>query len=115
MAVRSYVVLVPKPGTMAGHLIDAGSGIVAARPVTERVEVYFEGNRFGADNLGRFAERVRCAAGRLAMRYPTIAREVLPLHEFVEVGTFTFNGDWSQMDLAITDQPTLDRWVGEAE
>jgi hypothetical protein len=55
---------------------------------SQLVMVYFEGNRFGADNLQRWVDRVNCAAGRLLSRYPTVATALLPVGELEEVGVF---------------------------
>lgn len=104
-------VLVPKPGTPAALTIDSGSGIVTdATKIAERIEVYFEGNRFGAVNLRTFEERVKQAAGRLQQRYPTIARGFYAPSEFESVGTYTFSDDWKETRLAITNQEALDAW-----
>jgi hypothetical protein len=113
---ETYYVLVPKPGTHAWLHIDAGSGVVTANwqevgPLT----VYFEGNRFGSDNLTTLAERIKCAAGRLHRRYPTIARGVFPASEFAPVGTLVFASDWSTAVVTITDEELVTQWAGPAK
>jgi hypothetical protein len=62
------------------------SGIVARRLSHGKVEVYFEGNRYGAANLTTFEERVLCAAGRLTARYPTVAKAWCDLGDIEVVG-----------------------------
>jgi hypothetical protein len=109
-------VLVPRSDSRAGLTIDPGSGIVTAlQPPSglrrQRIEVYFEGNRYGAENMRRFEERVLHAAGRLDKHYPTIARGVFLADEFVVVGTFTFAEDWRTHQLTITDPATLETWA----
>ena len=116
-AFESYVVVVPKPGSLARRRIDHGSGIVVAERewMNPNILVYYEGNRYHAENLHTFAERVKCAAGRLQQRYPTVARGMFPANEFTEVGTFVFAADWSMEALAITDDATLAQLTGPTE
>lgn len=38
------------------------------------VDIWFEGNLNGAENLNTYFEKILCAAGRLVTNYPTIAR-----------------------------------------
>lgn len=111
------VVLVPKPGTPPARVIDAGSGIVAddsneqRRPITwDEIEVYFEGDRYRLPK-GPFVDRVVRAAGRLAERYPTIARGVFRRDDFVVIGTLVYASDWRTHTLDITDDVTLARWL----
>ena len=66
------VIFVPKVGSMAETIIIGGSAIVGISR-DDRTTVYYEGNQNGASNLGRYAERVVCAAGRLFKKYPTVA------------------------------------------
>jgi hypothetical protein len=114
-----YIVLVPKPGSMAEKIIDRGSGIVT-RPLPEgrfpkedgaQRMVYFEGNRYGAENLRTFKERVIQAAGRLHTRYPTVARGLFPASEFEEVGTLVVAADGSYDSLVIDSPFEVERWV----
>lgn len=108
---RVLSVLVPRPGTPAGGRIDPGSGVVTADATTERVQVYYEGNRYGAENLRTFEARVFHAAGRLASRYPTVACGVYDRADFAVVGTCTFSADWRLRDLVVTDAPRLAEWM----
>jgi hypothetical protein len=72
--------------------IDRGSGVVTGDLDSQVVTVDFEGNRFGAGNLQRYADRCRHAKGRQSTWYPTVARLSLPQDRFREmfriVGTF---------------------------
>lgn len=109
---KELLVLVPKPGTPAGLTIDHGSGVVCdpESDAKGRVQVYFEGNRFGAD-MRTFGERVLHAAGRLDKNYPTIARGVFDKTDFDQVGTFSYSEDWKQTAIDITDRTAVDRWT----
>jgi hypothetical protein len=53
-----------------------------------QVVVYYEGNLYGAVNLGRYAERVRHAYWRMVENYPTVAMSVVPGEELAQVGWF---------------------------
>ena len=114
---QSYTVLVPKPGTRAADIIDHGSGIVSEGIIdTEgRIEVYFEGNRHGAENLRTYAQRVGSAAGRLVQRYPTIARATCASDDFHVVGRYLFTHDWSTFALKLTDEATALDWCGASK
>lgn len=70
--------------------IDPASAIVAgvSQRGNETLQVYFEGNRFGAENMKRFDERCLHAAGRAATRYQTIAKAALPASELLHVGVY---------------------------
>lgn len=91
-----YLILKPKVGTPAAQCITANSGIVGV-PAEDTVEksylVYFEGNLYNAQNLKTLEERIKCAAGRLAQEYPTIARGIFPMDEFDVIGqvSYSFN------------------------
>jgi len=116
MRTKSLTVLVPKPGTAASARIDPGSGIVTLpahwdkRADTDPVLVYFEGNRYGAENMTTFEARVLQAAGRLDKHYPTIAFGAWPRSEFEVVGTFWFSEDWRTHRLELTDAAAVARW-----
>lgn len=38
------------------------------------VDIWYEGNAHGVENLGTYHEKIVCAAGRMAVNYPTIAK-----------------------------------------
>jgi hypothetical protein len=115
MTRRTLRVLVPKPQTVAACVIVAGSGIVAEEATRpgRHLEVYFEGNKFGAVNLKTYPDRIKSAAGRLALRYPTVARGFFDPADFVVVGTFTFTTDWYETRLRLTDEATVAEWIAE--
>jgi hypothetical protein len=111
---RTLLILVPKAGTSPGRTIDRGSGIVAdAAAVAELVDVYFEGNRFGSPSMHTFEQKVFHAAGRLAQRYPTIARGRFRLADFDTVGTYQFSEDWQDKQMVITNPERLRAWEGK--
>lgn len=107
-------VYIPAPGVTTS--IDAESGIVGREHPHGRtrlglvLEVYYEGNRFGAANIVTFADRVYHAADRMATNYPTIARGVFPADELEQVGTF--DGDRVQLLPDGGKLTRLARWVG---
>ena len=113
LEMNRYRVLIPKPKTRAA-IIDVGSGVVTNGEIdTEgRIEVWFEGNRYKAENLVTYEQRVMHAAGRLAQRYPTTAKATAPVEEFIEVGTFTFSNDWLTHTLKLSDPATVYMWCG---
>lgn len=112
---KMLLVLWPKPGTRAAGVIDPGSGVVTD-PTFDRLPdlvseddpfagvtaafdgrikpyllVYYEGNRYDAENLRLYEQRVLCAAGRCVERYPTMARGVFPREDFEVIGTVTYD------------------------
>ena len=92
------VVYVPRPDSNAAQVIAPGSAVVgrpdAVREVvvdgvrTKMVEVYFEGNLYGASNLVTMGQRLAQAAGRLVARYPTTARGWFDEGDLVVVGGY---------------------------
>jgi len=81
-------------GTHIGHSIMPGSGLVSLDGDTSESDMkvfYYEGNKFGAENLRAYEDRIKNSAGRLFTRYPTSALIGLPkadLHLYVRaVGT----------------------------
>lgn len=132
---KTLTVLIPKPGTRAAGVIDPGSGIVTD-PVFDQIParvpdnpyegatvnwfdgtlkpeilVYYEGNRYGHENLRAYGDRVACAAGRLDQRYPTIARGLFRREDFTVVGHFTYADDWSSHELTFTNLEALATWL----
>jgi len=103
---------VPEKHPSVAHIV-RGAGIVgrANEPAPgPQVEIYYEGNLHGAVNLKDWESRVVVAAGRLAVRYPTIARAVVPEHALRVVGTFDTES-WSIQ--AVTDAAAVQQWTGE--
>jgi hypothetical protein len=71
--------------------IDRGSGIVGKRvvdadPDESPLLVYYEGNRFDAEGLRLYAERVMHAAGRMTENAPTIAKSLVRPDALLHVG-----------------------------
>ena len=79
-------IFVPAPGHPLSPFIAPGSAIVGREPVSGRISVYYEGNIYNTPGLARFADRVFTAAGRLAERYPTVARASLPATSLRRIG-----------------------------
>lgn len=107
---RFYAVFVPAAGSRL--YIDPRSGIVAREPVADEpapshVMVWFEGNRLGAENLTRYVERVNNSAGRADQSYPTIAKQLVPREELVNVGRY----DLQDGRLEVTDLAALTAWL----
>jgi hypothetical protein len=74
----------PERGPLRG--VRRGSGMVGHKS-GDLIEVYFEGNLYGAVNLTRFEDRVLCAADRLVARYPTTAKRLVALTDLEVIGT----------------------------
>lgn len=87
-AALGYAILVP-----TGDLnVDPGSAIVAPLPLdasSGRLLIHYESNRYGAENMRRFVEKLYNAADRAETRYPTIAKSLVGLHEVQVVGRFS--------------------------
>ena len=97
--------------------IEDGSAVVCMadddwQPIAPRgrIMVWFEGNLHDAVNLRRYAERLRCAADRLARDYGTIAKAHLPLDGFRVAGRFDLD---RMVILEVGDADLLERWAGE--
>lgn len=108
---KTLYVLVPKLDTRPAHAILPKSGIVAAT-LDDQVDVYFEGNRYGAANIVTFEDKVLHAAGRLDAKYPTVARGRYALDDFVVVGLFSYSADWKQTELEVFEsgKDALEAW-----
>lgn len=69
--------------------IDRGSGIVGSEPTTgDRILIFFEGNRFGAQNMVTFADRCYFAGSRLLDDYPTVAQAYVPAGALKQAGWY---------------------------
>lgn len=72
------------------HII-RGSGIVGVEVPTDdepRVQIYYEGNRYGSQNIVTFADRCYFAASRLTERYPTVAQAYVRADAVKQAGWF---------------------------
>jgi hypothetical protein len=82
----------PQRVRLAVASIDPKSAIVGspdASDANDRILIYYEGNRYGAENIVTFADRAMLAAGRLAEKYPTVARCAAPQQALTLVGWFS--------------------------
>jgi hypothetical protein len=68
------------------------------------VVVYYEGNRYGAENLRTYSQRVSMAAGRMFKKYPTIALMGFTREDFCQwfktVGTIDEDYNMAILDVA---------------
>ena len=95
--------------------IDPRSGVTGV-PVSgdaTRVRLDYEGNRFQADNVLTFADRVYHAIGRSHTSYPTIARQVASLEDVVLVGWMDVQHGVIHVLPAAAD--TLHAWIGDPQ
>lgn len=91
--------------------IAKGSGIVG-EPVSDgKINIFFEGNIYGAENLKTFEDRVYMAASRFASCAPTVARGVFDQKDFIEIGVYDF--DLKRFLLKDGQQEMFDSWVDE--
>jgi hypothetical protein len=80
-------VYLPRRGTLAAVIIDAGSGVVGTME-GDRLLADYEGGRYSFQSSWGYADRVMHAAKRHASQYPTIARGLFPLDELEEIGVY---------------------------
>lgn len=102
-----YVPTKPWLGRPFGIL--PGSAIVGVPRLddaTDSIEVYFEGNLYGDEYFFRFAMRCLHAHGRMAQRYPTVAKARVLLRNLVEVGIWHPR----QKVVEVTDMVLLADW-----
>ncbi len=104
-----YVPTKPWIGSPFGVL--PGSAIVGVRrpdDVPDTIVVYFEGNLCGTEYFSRFAIRCLHAHGRMAQRYPTVARARILFCNLVEVGI------WHPREkvVEVTNMDLLSEWCG---
>ena len=111
----SYSILVPVNFKQTNY-ISGGSGIVASTeeyldPDKDMIRVYYEGNINQACNLNSLYDRVLVAAGRMHVRYPTVAFSVVSKKDYLAVGTFVYEG----FDMLIDDASlgAVNSWLGE--
>ena len=108
----NLLIYVPVPGSPATTFLAPQSAIVGKRTETstEWVTCYFEGNLYNAINLGRFHERLACAAGRCVTVYPTGALCAFPESELIIVGDY----DAPPYRIGTISNPAaLAAWAGE--
>lgn len=118
----SHRVTVYVPRLQAHSLRDIarGSGIVGrveGRGIgpdagADMVQIYYEGNIYGASNLTTYADRLVVAAERMASRSATTAQRTVSARLLVEVGF------WDPATRSVHVQPgpvtrMLAAWIGE--
>lgn len=108
---RRLRILVPRVGTWAHARIQRASALVALEDDVDPVDVYYEGNIYHAANLQAFDARVATAAGRLLMRYPTIARGSFARADLVDVGWCALAPSGTVTGIDIVDRETLAQWT----
>ena len=121
---RELLILSPSPVK--------GSGIVGSHSLRREIlQVDFEGNLYGAENLKSYWERLYHSAGRHVTGYPTVAREYYacgaPFPYWV-VGTFNYREAVAHIrstevsvkeavrmacDLDLTYKEISETWIGE--
>jgi hypothetical protein len=94
-------------------IVVRGSAIVGPVGSNEAnlVTVYYEGNLLGYANVKTYADRAKVAAGRLAARYPTIARSVVSPSALRQVGWFDPENGITLLD-DTEAQEALVSWLG---
>jgi hypothetical protein len=109
---RPAPIYVPvKPWAQSPFGIVRGSAIVGFHAPSQAdgmLAVYYEGNIYGDHYFSRFAIRCLHAHGRLAQRYPTVAKANLPLHSLTQVGV------WHPREkvVELLDLDLLAEWCG---
>lgn len=104
------IVYVPHPDSDLRHFIDEGAAICGgAERGDGRVEIDFESNRYGAENMKTYEDKLLHAADRHVTRYPTVARRLVGLSDVIAVGTYDVEGQI----LYITQEKHLLGWTGE--
>ena len=100
-----------KPGSA---IVGDGEGRAKQRPRVDAdsptnelwIDIYFEGNLYGAANITSFEDMLRHAADRLVDHYPTAARRRVPAKDLHAVGWWHYPDD----PPAITDPDRLAAW-----
>lgn len=104
---RILKVYVPKEGSYLHAVLVPGSAVVggdAAAP--GQLWVDYEGNRYGAENLQTYQQKLDHAADRHLTNYPTVARQAVPPEWVLEVGTW----DHDNKLLTVSDPQALEAW-----
>jgi hypothetical protein len=107
--VRVYV-----PSPSAGPLvrrIARGSGIVGTPVGETRIQIDYEGNLYGAENLRTWQDRVAHAADRHLTSYPTIARAMVAVPELVRVAWY----DPTSRAVNVFDHAAVAAWTSQKE
>jgi hypothetical protein len=89
--------ILPGSAVVGGQLLDNG-----------RRMVYFEGNKYNAQDGKRFVVRCLLAYGRMAQRYPTVAKAAMASDDLVQVGEF----DPVRSAVSVHKSAELATWLG---
>ena len=97
---------VPKDPTSSS--IIRGSAIVGG-PLLDngRLVIYFEGNKFNAQEGKRFVVRCMLAHGRMIKRYPTTAKMAILPDELIRIGEY----DPIQRRVCVEEAERLADWL----
>jgi hypothetical protein len=113
-----YSILVPKDVNNTSG-ISGGSAIVTPCDEfmnidgEEMIRVYYEGNLNRACNLGSLHDRAICAAGRMHVRYPTVAFTVINKNDYIHVGTLNYEG--FGMEIEAGELESIMSWLAQDE
>lgn len=112
MTRHEFTIYVPAENSVYQH-IKYSSAIVGHQAGSKQLILYYEGGLY-APNMD-FTEMLFSAACRMLRHYPTRAKLLAEEKDFVAVGTYSFNNDWSDKRYEITDLPTFHKWMGKTE
>jgi len=85
-------------------------GVLLPDDSSGTLTIYYEGNIYGDSYFSRFATRCMYAHGRMAQRYPTVAKARVPIQDLTQVGL------WhpSEKVVELIDPTLLADWCGWA-
>lgn len=92
--------------------IKTGSGMVGQKAQNGQVEIYFEGDLYGAVGMENYAERCYSAAGRMKTRYPTITTRVVKEENVRRIGSLDLRS--GKVNLEVPIESVRD-WVDLSE
>jgi hypothetical protein len=110
---KYYDVFVPAEGRLDS--IAPGSAIVGELTNAELhdgrrlVQVYYEGNLYGAMNMDTYEGRMVIAADRLSVHYPTIAQRLVPVDDLICIGTWCHE----TQTLDVEEPELLEAWKAQ--
>jgi len=112
LPIEDLAIFVPSKEGRSGCGIQAGSAICGIPQEDGQLHLFYEGNIYGAVNLATFEERLNCAAGRLAQRYPTVAQIFTDASDFWVVGRCAYSTKLrSWVVTEINDPEVLAAWI----
>lgn len=105
-------IYIPALGTYLDRELLPKSGLVGVPAADDRVLVYYEGNKYGAENMRTWADKLYHAADRLLWKgigYPTIAFAFVPRDDVLMVGQL-----WHpERRIEIHDSEKVSAWLGK--